>query len=608
MIIAVREAPPLAPPRGLDEGEAAARLGRGDGNDAHLHHSQSYLHILARNGLTFLNGVLFAIGVALLALGRVNDAITTVGVMVLNLLVGTVQELYAKRKLDRIALLSRPTATVLREGRERAWPPARSCSAISWWRGPVTRSWPTAVWSKALDVDESLLTGESDLVTKVAGDAVYSGSICMGGRALYEATQVGAASLANQLTAGARAFRLVKTPLQRDIDLVIRIVLLMVFQLGLLLAAGAYLRHTSLIEGVQIVAVVAGLVPNGLIPVITTAYALGALRMAGKGAVLQRANAVESLSHVDILCLDKTGTLTSGRNSLWPGRPSRAARRGGKPPCSGSRRPGAPRSQVVQQAPQAAGEHALAGRAVGARSPPPRRAAGAPRPTPASPPARREARRDPAQGHQRPHRLQGEDLHLLPAEALLPELEGVLDTPALPVHAEDFERVLGGGHRSVGEPPPRRLVRPLQSHLHQPDLARVPRPVGAGAHLLLTGDDERHRRDGRRHRLALGARLAALAHHQLGLDPRQRHEARGQVVPVAGGLVGGRAHQAVAVLDAADQARPLPPDRRPDRRVVEARVEDVGDVGREAGPAPRRWSPAPPASRPTRSGTPRRCC
>ena len=270
---------------------------------------------------------------ALLSLGRINDAITTVGVMVLNLLVGTVQELYAKRKLDRIALLSRPTATVLREGRERVVTPGEIVlgDLVVARAGDQILADGRVVGEGRLDLDESLLTGESDLVTKVAGDAVYSGSICMGGRALYEATQVGAASLANQLTAGARAFRLVKTPLQRDIDLVIRIVLLMVFQLGLLLAAGAYLRHTSLIEGVQIVAVVAGLVPNGLILVITTAYALGALRMAGKGAVLQRANAVESLSHVDILCLDKTGTLTSGRNSS-PGGPSMAAMRGGRLP------------------------------------------------------------------------------------------------------------------------------------------------------------------------------------------------------------------------------------------------------------------------------------
>src|SRR5262245_58299074 len=98
MTIAVREVPPLAPPRGLDEGEAAGRIGRGQGNDAHLAHSQSYLRILGRNSLTFLNGVILSIGIALLALGRINDAITTAGVMILNLLVGTVQELYAKRK------------------------------------------------------------------------------------------------------------------------------------------------------------------------------------------------------------------------------------------------------------------------------------------------------------------------------------------------------------------------------------------------------------------------------------------------------------------------------------------------------------------------------
>ena len=317
-MIAVQETRPATPLQGLDEREAAARHARGQGNDAHLQHSQSYAHILLRNTATFLNGVLFAVGAALLALGRLNDAITTVGVMLLNLLVGTAQELYAKRRLDRIALLTRPTATVVREGRERTVDPGEVVlgDLLAARAGDQIVCDGTVVGAGRLDLDESLLTGESDLVPKVAGDPVYSGSVCMAGSACYEATQVGPASLANQLTAGARAFRVVKTPLQRNMDLVLRIVLLLVVQLGLLLAVAAHLRHTSLVEGVQIVAVVAGLVPNGLILVITTAYALGALRMAGKGALLQRANAVESLSHVNILCLDKTGTLTANRLAL----------------------------------------------------------------------------------------------------------------------------------------------------------------------------------------------------------------------------------------------------------------------------------------------------
>ncbi len=317
-MIAVQETRPVTALQGLDEREAAARHARGQGNDAHLHHSQSYGHILLRNTATFLNGVLFSVGAALLALGRLNDAITTVGVMLLNLLVGTAQELYAKRKLDRIALLTRPTATVVREGRERTVDPGEVVlgDLLAARAGDQIVCDGKVVGTGRMDLDESLLTGESDLVPKAAGDPVYSGSVCMAGSGCYEATQVGPASLANQVTAGARAFQVVKTPLQRDMDLVLRIVLLLVVQLGLLLAVAAHLRHTSLVEGVQIVAVVAGLVPNGLILVITTAYALGALRMAGKGALLQRANAVESLSHVNILCLDKTGTLTANRLAL----------------------------------------------------------------------------------------------------------------------------------------------------------------------------------------------------------------------------------------------------------------------------------------------------
>ena len=162
-------------------------------------------------------------------------------------------------------------------------------------------------------MDESLLTGESDLVPKQAGDLLYSGSFCVAGSATYEAQKVGAESFANRLTAGARAFRRVQTPLQQEIDLVIRIIILMAVYFELLLVIDSAMHQVPLVESVKASVVIAGLVPNGLFLAIAVAYAIGAVRMAGKGALVQQANAVESLSNVDVLCLDKTGTLTANR-------------------------------------------------------------------------------------------------------------------------------------------------------------------------------------------------------------------------------------------------------------------------------------------------------
>ncbi|HEX5506401.1 MAG TPA: HAD-IC family P-type ATPase [Thermomicrobiales bacterium] len=314
--------PATDPERGLTEAEAAVRRAGGQGNAVAARASQTYRQIVRRNALTFINAVLGGLGLTLLALGHRNDAFSTVVIMALNVLVGTVQEVYAKRRLDRIALLARPTATVVRDGRERAIDPAdvvRGDLLVARAGDQLVADGPLAVGG--LEVDEALLTGESDPAPKRPGDPVFAGTVCVAGAARYEARAVGAARVATRLATEARAERRVQTPLQREIDLVIRLVLLLVAQLGLLLALAARLQRVPLAESVQMAAVVAGLVPNGLILTIAAAYAIGALRMAGKGALVQRANAVESLSHVDTLCLDKTGTLTANRLRLVETRP-----------------------------------------------------------------------------------------------------------------------------------------------------------------------------------------------------------------------------------------------------------------------------------------------
>jgi cation-transporting ATPase E len=308
----------MTQPRGLSESEVVARRARGLGNTARLQTSRSYLQILRENAFTFINTVLFSIGLVLILMGRTGDAVVTAGLVLMNVVVGVVQEGRAKRTLDRIALLMRPKATVVREGRERTVDPAELVV------GDVLVIRPgdqivvdgQVVGDGRVDMDESLLTGESDLVPKRTGDPVYSGSFCATGSALYEAQKVGAESLAHQMTASARAFRQVKTPLQHDIDFVIRLMILLAAQLGTLLILREVRLHGPAVETVQIAAVIVALVPQGLFFMTTVTYATGAVRMAGKGALIQQANAIESMSHVDVLCTDKTGTLTTNRLRL----------------------------------------------------------------------------------------------------------------------------------------------------------------------------------------------------------------------------------------------------------------------------------------------------
>jgi cation-transporting ATPase E len=310
--------PDAASVGGLSEDEVITRRERGQGNVVHFQTGRTYLQIVRKNAFTFINTVLFSIGIVLMLMGQFGDALVTAGLVLMNVVVGVYQEGRAKHKLEQIALLTRPQAAVLRDGQEKSVDPSEIVL------GDVLIVRPgdqivvdgQVVGDGRIEVDESLLTGESARIRKQGGDPVYSGSFCVTGTACYEAQKVGADSLANQLTAGARVFRQVKTPLQRDIDFIIRILVLLVTQLGILLGISFLLERFPLVEGVRVAAVIVALVPQGLFFMTTVAYAMGAVRVAGKGALIQEANAVESISHVNLLCLDKTGTLTTNRFSL----------------------------------------------------------------------------------------------------------------------------------------------------------------------------------------------------------------------------------------------------------------------------------------------------
>ncbi|NEP85585.1 MAG: HAD-IC family P-type ATPase [Okeania sp. SIO2C2] len=304
--------------QGLTENEVIARRTAGLGNQVKLHTSRSYSQILKENLFTFINAVFLTISVVLIFLSRYGDAFLVIVVILGGVVVSVCQEIWAKQKLDQIALLTRPLATVIRESKQQNIDPSEIVvgDILVAQAGDQIVVDGQVVGEGRIEVDESLLTGESDLIPKQVGQPVYSGSFCVSGTACYEAQKVGTESLAYQLTVSARAFRQIYTPLQQEINLVIRVFLLLSCFLWILVAINWFIRIYTFADSVQYAAVIAGLVPSGLYLAITLAYALGAVKMVGQEVLIQQANAVESLSNVDVLCLDKTGTLTANRIRL----------------------------------------------------------------------------------------------------------------------------------------------------------------------------------------------------------------------------------------------------------------------------------------------------
>ncbi len=304
--------------QGLSQGEVDERRSLGLGNDVTFKTSRTFGEILRENLFTFFNMVLLVLGVILVLFGSVVEGLITAGMLLINVIVATAQEVRARQKLDHIAVLTRPKATVIRQGIEREVDPDEIVLDDLLCLGPGDQIVVDgAIVSQGrIDVDESLLTGESELVAKFEGDNIYSGSFCVTGQGVYKATQVGVSSFANKLTQEARIYTCHRTPLQEDINLSIRLLLILVFFFAILLVISNFLNDVPFLESVRAASVLFALAPSSLLLMIVVAYAVGAVRISNKGALVQQANSVESLCNVNILCLDKTGTLTTNRIKL----------------------------------------------------------------------------------------------------------------------------------------------------------------------------------------------------------------------------------------------------------------------------------------------------
>ncbi|HEU6444477.1 MAG TPA: HAD-IC family P-type ATPase [Gaiellaceae bacterium] len=299
------------PAEGLSETEAARRRAeRGPlGRPAT---SRSYASIVRANVFTVFNLILLVFGVLMLSVGDWRDALF-LGVLVSNASIGIVQETRAKHALERLAAVVETKADVVRDGA------VRTAEIDDLVVGDLVQVAPgdqvvadgRLVGSASLALDEAVLTGESEAITRAVGDDVLSGSFVVEGSGRYIVRALGPESYAERVAVVARAFRHPRSPLERSLNRLLLLLVAAMVPLGAVLGIAIWLRDPSLEYAVTTAAAATTtLVPEGLILLTSLTYAVATLRMARRGALAQQLNAIESLAAAEVICLDKTGTLT----------------------------------------------------------------------------------------------------------------------------------------------------------------------------------------------------------------------------------------------------------------------------------------------------------
>ncbi|WP_433368513.1 HAD-IC family P-type ATPase [Streptosporangium sp. CA-115845] len=304
--------------RGLTSAEVAERVALGQVNNVRRRSSRSVSAIFRANILTLFNGVIGVLWVLIMIFGEWQDGLFGL-VIVANAGIGIVQELRAKRTLDRLAIVNEAPVKVRRDGSESEIPPRQVVlgDLILLAPGDQLLVDGETVDSDGLEADESLLTGEADPVHKRPGDEVLSGSFVVAGRGSYVATRVGGDAYAARLAEEASAFSLSHSELRDGITRFIKYVTWLVIPIGALLTWSQVSRRTGIGEAVtSTVAGIVTMIPEGLVLMTSIAFAVGVIRLGRRRCLVQELPAIEILARVDTLCLDKTGTLTSGGMEL----------------------------------------------------------------------------------------------------------------------------------------------------------------------------------------------------------------------------------------------------------------------------------------------------
>ena len=276
------------------------------------------MQIVKRNVFTLFNFLNLTIAILLFAVGAYSNMFF-ITIVILNVVIGTAQELKAKKLVDELSILNQPKVTVFRDGKETTI----AVEDVVKGDQMVLESGyqicnDAVVTSGRMEVDESMLTGESDAIEKKAGDQLFSGSFVIAGRCIAEVTHTGEENYAMQLTSQAKQEKRIESELQGSMKKVTRWTSLFIVPLGILLFLEATVLRQATVESavVSSAAALLGMLPKGLVLLISVSLAMGVIRLSKMRILVQNIYALESLAHVDVLCLDKTGTLTDGEMKM----------------------------------------------------------------------------------------------------------------------------------------------------------------------------------------------------------------------------------------------------------------------------------------------------
>jgi cation-transporting ATPase E len=300
---------------GLTSAEVAERVARGEVNDVPVRSSRSAADIVRANVFTRFNAIIGVLFLVILVVGPIQDGLFGF-VIVANTAIGIVQELRAKRTLDSLAVIGEARPTVRRDGVSAEVPTSAIVLGDLVELGPGDKVVVDGTTAEAdgLEVDESLLTGEADPVHKRPGDPVMSGSFVVAGGGAFTATRVGREAYAAQLAEEASRFTLVDSELRGGISRILKYVTWMMVPTAVGLIISQFTVESN--DGREAVRRTVGgitpMVPEGLVLLTSVAFAIGVVRLGRKQCLVQELPAIEGLARVDVVCLDKTGTLTEG--------------------------------------------------------------------------------------------------------------------------------------------------------------------------------------------------------------------------------------------------------------------------------------------------------
>ncbi len=298
---------------GLTDAEVADRVADGKTNDVPSRASRSVAEIVRANVLTRINAILGVLLAIVVSTGSLINGLFGL-LIIANSAIGIIQELRAKKTLDNLAIVGQARPTVRRRSGTAERPPNEVVldDVIELGPGDQIVVDGELLEAASLEIDESLLTGEADSIAKVEGDQVMSGSFVVAGTGCYRAAKVGREAYAARLAEEASKFTLVNSELRNGINKILQFITYLLVPAGLLtIYTQLFLTHVGWREAVlRMVGALVPMVPEGLVLMTSIAFAVGVVRLGRRQCLVQELPAIEGLARVDVVCADKTGTLT----------------------------------------------------------------------------------------------------------------------------------------------------------------------------------------------------------------------------------------------------------------------------------------------------------